>query len=73
MVCACSFNDELDAVACDVWFEGGRDRRPDVGASVGDVFGNGHDGNDVVGGAAEQEEGHAIWEVPLRLVLLGGF
>ncbi len=62
MVCACSFDDELDAVACYVWFECGRDRSPYVGAGVGDVFGDGEDWNDICGGAAEQEEGHSIWE-----------
>lgn len=57
---ACAFDDKLNAVACGVWFEGGGDRGPDVGAGVGDVFGDGEDGDDVCGGAAEEEESDAI-------------
>ncbi len=70
MVCACSFDDELDAVAGYVWFEVGGDRGPDVGAGVGDVFGDGQDWNHVSGGAAEKEEGYSIWEVIIEVSAL---
>lgn len=61
MVLARPLDDELDAVAGGVWLEGGRDGGPDVGAGVGDVLGDGEDGDDVCGGALEKEEGYAVY------------
>jgi hypothetical protein len=62
LICAGAFDDELDAVSCGVWFEGVGDGGPDVGASVGDVFGDGEDGDDVGGGATEEEESDAVYQ-----------
>ena len=56
-----AFDDQLDAVACDVGFERGGHGGPDVGASVGDVFRYGENGHHVGGGAAEQEESYPIY------------
>ena len=56
MVLACSFDDELDGVVRCVGLEA-RGDVPTVRAGVLDVVGDGHDGDNVVGRAAEEEEG----------------
>ena len=54
MIGAGALDDELDAVAGGVGFKGGGDGAPDVGSGVGNVFGDGEDGDDVCGGTAEE-------------------
>lgn len=49
--------DELDAVVGGVGLEGGGGR-PGVGAAVVGVFDDGVEGEDVFGGAAEEDEGY---------------
>lgn len=49
--------DKLDAVVGGVGFEGGRGR-PGVGAAVIGAFDDGVEGEDVFGGAAEEDEGY---------------
>lgn len=55
LVRAGSFDDELDAVVRGVGFEGGGDG-PGEGAGVVDGVSDGEDGDDVRGGAAEEEQ-----------------
>lgn len=55
LVFAASFDDELHAVVSCVWLEGGGDV-PGEGAGVVDGVGDGEDGDDVCGGAAEEDE-----------------
>lgn len=71
LVRARAFDDELDSVAGDVGFEGGGHVGPGVGAGVGDDFRDGEDGDDVGGGASEEEESYEFWGG--RLVRVGGW